>query len=931
MAGTQVGLLGPFLEPPVGPCPVSDSDSDSEDAAVGGTGPSAVTQNYSQVIHSGHFMVSCPHSDSLPRRRHHRAEPELADPRSIDPTLTRLFECMSLEYSGKLVSPKWKNFKGLRLLCWDKIRLNNVIWRAWYIQYVERRKNPVCGFITPLEGMEADEHRKPEAVVLEGNYWKRRIEVVMREYHKWRIYYKKRDEDVWRPTEKWCNQLFCNVVPMLLGDEEEEHGSRQHFDLDTFLSDISDTLFTMTQMPSTHQALPEDAYVGNADMIQPDLAPLQPSLDDMDISAGAGVRCETDGQVLMAEAREQSSPVPCWHCAPEIFTSHRPPPSQTQPGYQDPSCSSPMAEPLFSSGGSLMGARGLPVSPEAPLLPGTLLQPSGASQLSLQSAFLGSELPLAPLPPETPDVAPSSLSPQLRHKPTLQYDFPGKCLSLEPPAPHYVPAIPSPRAPLLSLEPPFSPTSAPRSKFPCSSSPDPLLPTHPSSPLSSPCFAPYVPGLGYATGMGPQGYSSSAVSQLLPPALLGNPRFTPTKGPPQGKGGQPKVKPSGTQARRLPGHPLSHLPEPNPCPSQLLTTAKQDLVLDTPCSIGAGLMPTTPVSAQSTVPKVPATFLSRMAQMSPGLAPGSSSSQVLLHTAGTQLGPLQVPKAEQLSPTSACGSDWPKPSQASPGPTARQGTSISLQQPMSRTGRPESTKLWASLFPVGLVAHGCPRCWEVPDGTDLQLESRRITHISAEQKRRFNIKLGFTTLHSLVSTLSAQPSIKVSKATTLQKTAEYICKLQQERAALQDEAQRLREQIEELNGSINLCQEQLPATGVPITRQRFDHMRRMFDEYVRSSTLQNWKFWIFSVIIRPLFESFNGMVSTASMESLTQTSFAWLDQHCSLPALRPTVLSSLRQLSISTSILSDPARVPEQAARAVAALGRPGGAGTPSI
>lgn len=158
----------------------------------------------------------------------------------------------------------------------------------------------------------------------------------------------------------------------------------------------------------------------------------------------------------------------------------------------------------------------------------------------------------------------------------------------------------------------------------------------------------------------------------------------------------------------------------------------------------------------------------------------------------------------------------------------------------------------------------------MPDGTDLQLESRRITHISAEQKRRFNIKLGFTTLHSLVSTLSAQPSIKVStqgqpgacrdmachpetlhpcgdpqhkapllrpslwcgrlehtagtqcncarvvcahfpshptapqvsKATILQKTAEYICKLQQERAALQDEAQHLREQIEELNGSI---------------------------------------------------------------------------------------------------------------------------------
>lgn len=44
----------------------------------------------------------------------------------------------------------------------------------------------------------------------------------------------------------------------------------------------------------------------------------------------------------------------------------------------------------------------------------------------------------------------------------------------------------------------------------------------------------------------------------------------------------------------------------------------------------------------------------------------------------------------------------------------------------------------------------------------------------------------------------------------------------------------------------SLCQEQLPATGVPITRQRFDQMRSMFDDYVRSSTLHNWKFWIVS-------------------------------------------------------------------------------------
>lgn len=48
------------------------------------------------------------------------------------------------------------------------------------------------------------------------------------------------------------------------------------------------------------------------------------------------------------------------------------------------------------------------------------------------------------------------------------------------------------------------------------------------------------------------------------------------------------------------------------------------------------------------------------------------------------------------------------------------------------------------------------------------------------------------------------------------------------------------------------CQQQLPATGVLITRQRFDHLRSMFDEYVRTRTLQNWKFWIVSFCINLL-------------------------------------------------------------------------------
>ncbi|KPP67600.1 carbohydrate-responsive element-binding protein-like, partial [Scleropages formosus] len=347
----------------------SDSDSDTEErehaARCASSGQCARCAPRAQVIHSGHFMVSSPHSDSAARRRRRSGEaagydfdtvnrtwchtyrfgPLSSGSLSIDPTLTRLFECMTLAYSGKIVSPKWKSFKGLRLLWRDKIRLNNAIWRAWYIQYVEKRKTAVCGFVTPLEGSEADAHRKPEvstafegtvshrsvtiiiaAIILEGSYWKRRIEVVIKEYHKWRIYYKKRLQknkdgvvsmlqkgvsangnaefdarggirnadaaklceerrtylaSVTDPAgpvyrgglERWSDQAFQETKQI----SEEAHT----FDLDCFLSDISDTLFTMTQKPTPWSEDCHNTYSSNADMIQPGLTPLHPSLDDL--------------------------------------------------------------------------------------------------------------------------------------------------------------------------------------------------------------------------------------------------------------------------------------------------------------------------------------------------------------------------------------------------------------------------------------------------------------------------------------------------------------------------------------------------------------------------------------------------------------------------------------------------------------------------
>ncbi|XP_036910653.1 carbohydrate-responsive element-binding protein isoform X3 [Sturnira hondurensis] len=841
MTGTLAGLAAGLQGPRVGPSPDSDSDTDSEDPS---TRRSAGGLHRSQVIHSGHFMVSSPHSDTLTRRRDQKGPVGLTDfgPRSIDPTLTRLFECMSLAYSGKLVSPKWKNFKGLKLLCRDKIRLNNAIWRAWYIQYVETRKSPVCGFVTPLQGPEADEHRKPEAVILEGNYWKRRIEVVMREYHKWRIYYKKRlrkssregdllapkqTDGEWQPPEGWPEQLFSSVVPVLLGGPAEEPGGRQLLDLGSFLSDISDTLFTMTQPSSTPLQLPpdDDAYIGNADMIQPELTPLQPSLDDfMEIS--------------------------------DFFTSYRPPQTATPANFLEPPSFSPMADSLFSSG--ILGSEVPPASLGVTHLsehhhlqarsscPGSL-----DSSAFLSSEFLLSEDPKPKFPPHPPPL------------PLLQYPAPAKGPGLEP-CP--LPVFPSMALPPATLQ--EETLFPPRSSFP------PVPPASGVSPLPAPTTFPSTrqPSPGPAPATFPMDLLSSGYPE--PPF---GPHFTvPQDVQPQGK---PPTPPPGGRKPSPPTLAPGTAGGNSSCLTQLLTAAKPEQALKPPLVSSALLRP--PESSE-TVPEFPCTFFPPTPAPTPPRPPLGQATLAPPR-------PLVVPKVERLSPPAPIGGEQRVSGELDPAPgpgTPR--VRVSTPQSILSRGRPEN-----------------------------KTENRRITHISAEQKRRFNIKLGFDTLHGLVSTLSTQPSLKVSKATTLQKTAEYITMLQQERAALQEEAQQLRDQIEELNAAINLCQQQLPATGVPITHQRFDQMRDMFDDYVRTRTLQNWKFWVFSILIRPLFESFNGMVSTASLQSLRQTSLAWLDQHCSLPALRPTVLNSLRQLSTSTSILTDPGCIAEQATRAV--------------
>ncbi|XP_021113203.1 MLX-interacting protein isoform X2 [Heterocephalus glaber] len=793
-----------------------------------------------QIIHSGHFMVSSPHREHPPKKGYdfdtvnkqtcqtYSFGKTSSCHLSIDASLTKLFECMTLAYSGKLVSPKWKNFKGLKLQWRDKIRLNNAIWRAWYMQYLEKRQNPVCHFVTPLDGsVEVDEHRRPEAITTEGKYWKSRIEIVIREYHKWRTYFKKRlqqhkDEDLsslaqdddmlyWhKHGDGWKTPVPMEEDPLL--------------DTDMLMSEFSDTLFSTL---SSHQPVAwpnprEIAHLGNADMIQPGLIPLQPNLDFMDTFEPF--------QDLFSASRS-------------IFGSMLPAPVSTPA--PDPS-SSPAQE-------SVLPATSLP----AVGLPDGLVAPSAGPSLHPTEGQGCERASRA----GDPFLQPSDFGPSQPPLGVPQPFLPVFPTPLLAPSPPSLPSVPPP-APALT--PPAPPAFPHPQRFPGPSKPPPVI-THAASPTLT--RATTATTFSQSQGLALTAHPSTCALALSPAPQ------PPAVGPPQARLTFVHPKPVSSAGGR-PKQPLKIVPAPKPEPMSLLLKSARLAPATFPGQPPAVIMTSSPlkregmlastvsqpgmVLAPAAIPRAPAvaefhsgilvTDLSRSTSGQPApvsrlFSPGTvQDSLVKVEQAPLRGGSPQVPAAGPSRDAPGSGQASPCGSEQSPSPQSPQnncsGKSANPKSVAALKGQSGCICL-ASGWVVRREAQG-PRPGLRLSDRSVPQQNQQLKHISAEQKRRFNIKMGFNTLNSLISN-NSKPS---SHAITLQKTVEYITKLQQERSQMQEEARRLREEIEELNATILSCQQLLPATGVSVAPRQVDHMRDMFDEYVKSRTLQNWKFWI---------------------------------------------------------------------------------------
>ncbi|XP_076076949.1 uncharacterized protein LOC143047649 [Mytilus galloprovincialis] len=182
---------------------------------------------------------------------------------------------------------------------------------------------------------------------------------------------------------------------------------------------------------------------------------------------------------------------------------------------------------------------------------------------------------------------------------------------------------------------------------------------------------------------------------------------------------------------------------------------------------------------------------------------------------------------------------------------------------------------------------------------------KRDSHIKAEHKRRDKIQKGFDSLRELVPALE-NVSSKESKSSMLFKTAEYCRQLKVESKAEQDEALALHHEIEALGNQIHILQMELPAVGIKLQEKSSTDLDAMFDKYVKQKTQENWKFWMFRFLLKPLFEAYKKAMEGVTREMFVNSVGKWVEENMSLINLRPAVLSALRKVSTKTKIMDKP-------------------------
>ncbi|KAF6779354.1 hypothetical protein AHF37_01301 [Paragonimus kellicotti] len=313
-------------------CSVASTISISNMSSIVKERQSVSFGEHAQEIHSGHFMVSNLDDSELEAEDTdtYSREDSLDTPQQSGimhnsttvvtinakgntssaafEELESLFKYLKIAYTGKLTSPKWNQFRGLRFALKSKIRLNNIIWREYHSQFVKNAKPYVVHFQAPL----TENHNKPEAVVMEGKYWKRSNKTLSKEYGLLRKFAKDR---IVNPHNRRRENRVGEILgppslysfPKSMNDLQASGLPSDAVDEDTFGLYVDDIMMDFDQnledFVGTSFPFPDPkdlAVLGIGDIMQPGLLQFQPDTQDEPM---------TDLQALSCGFTSSSCPV----------------------------------------------------------------------------------------------------------------------------------------------------------------------------------------------------------------------------------------------------------------------------------------------------------------------------------------------------------------------------------------------------------------------------------------------------------------------------------------------------------------------------------------------------------------------------------------------------------------------------------------------
>ncbi|VDK83475.1 unnamed protein product [Litomosoides sigmodontis] len=226
---------------------------------------------------------------------------------AIDVSLNKLNKCIKVAYN-KMTTPKWKDFKGLRLHWKQRIRLNNVIWRAYYMEFRrpdrdKSKRTSYCYFTVPDDD---SAHVKFAGTLVEGMYWKGSVDTLKAQYKRWRHLKTRRRGR--RRGISW-NQEVSFVPQLAVQNPMPTNSSTEHPDADDLDNEFTDTLFANLMQQYTFPNPKEIIQGCNADVMQPGLLSLQPSIEE--IMASLDPPEQLLGEIGNYNASDVSATSPC--------------------------------------------------------------------------------------------------------------------------------------------------------------------------------------------------------------------------------------------------------------------------------------------------------------------------------------------------------------------------------------------------------------------------------------------------------------------------------------------------------------------------------------------------------------------------------------------------------------------------------------------